>query len=122
MRTDALPLEAFEHALYHAGDLRAQGRVHHYDRGVQYVSIRDGESLAQAGIDPLVGTVGDSYNNALAETVNGGYKTKLISPRRPSTSVGEVEIATLHWAHWWNDHRLHQSWGNITPQQMQDAY
>ena len=54
---------------------------HHYDRGVQCVSIRDGEALAQAGIDPLVGTVGDSYNNAWTETVNGRYKTKLISPR-----------------------------------------
>ena len=56
--------QTFEHASYHAGDLRAQDRVHHSDRGVQYVSIRDGEALAQAGIDPLVGTVGDSYNNA----------------------------------------------------------
>lgn len=89
---------------------------------MQSVSIRYGKVLAQAGIDPLVGTVGDSYDNALAETVNGGYKTKLISPHRPWTSVGEVEIASLRWVHWWNDHRLHQLLGHITPQQMQDAY
>ncbi|MDK8891832.1 IS3 family transposase, partial [Corynebacterium macclintockiae] len=71
MRTDELPLEVFEHALYHAGDLRSEGLVHYSDRGSQYVSIRYGEALALAGIDPSVGTVGDSYDNALAETVNG---------------------------------------------------
>lgn len=122
MRTDELPLEAFEHALYHAGDLRSEGLVHHSDRGSQYVSIRYGEALAQAGIDPSVGTVGDSYDNALAETVNGLYKTELIYPHRPWTSVGEVEIATLRWVHWWNNQRLHQSLGYITPQEMEDAY
>ena len=122
MRTDELPLEAFEHALYHAGDLRSEGLVHHSDRGSQYVSIRYGEALAQAGIDPSVGTVGDSYDNALAETVNGLYKTELIYPHRPWASVGEVEIATLRWVHWWNNQRLHQSLGYITPQEMEDAY
>ena len=96
MRTDELPLEAFEHALYHAGDLRAQGLVHH--------------------------SVGDSYDNALAETVNGLYKTELIYPHRPWASVGEVEIATLRWVYWWNNHRLHESLGYITPQEMEDAY
>ena len=95
MRTDELPLEAFEHALYHAGDLCSEGLVHHSDHGSQYVSIRYGEALAQAGIDPSVGTVGDSYDNALAETVNRLYKTELIYPHRPWTSVGEIEIATL---------------------------
>ena len=122
MRTDELPLEAFEHALYHAGDLRAEGLVHHSDRGSQYVSIRYSEALAQAGIDPSVGTVGDSYDNALAETVNGLYKTELIYPHRPWASVGEVEIATLRWVYWWNNHRLHESLGYITPQEMEDAY
>lgn len=122
MRTDELPLEAFEHALYHAGDLRSEGLVHHSDRGSQYVSIRYGEALAQAGIDPSVGTVGDSYDNALAETVNGLYTTELIYPHRPWTSVGEVEIATLRWVHWWNNQRLHQSLGYITPQEMEDVY
>ena len=122
MRTDELPLEAFEHALYHAGDLRAEGLVHHSDRGSQYVSIRYSEALAQAGIDPSVGTVGDSYDNALAETVNGLYKTELIYPHRPWASVGEVEIATLRWVYWWNTQRLHESLGYITPQEMEDAY
>ena len=119
---DELPLEAFEHALYHAGDLRAEGLVHHSDRGSQYVSIRYGEALAEAGIDPSVGTVGDSYDNALAETVNSLYKTELIYPHRPWTSVGEVEIATLRWVYWWNTQRLHESLGYITPQEMEDAY
>ncbi len=122
MRTDELPLEAFEHALYHAGDLRSEGLVHHSDRGSQYVLIRYGEALALAGIDPSVGTVGDSYDNALAEAVNGLYKTELIYPHRPWTSVGEVEIATLRWVHWWNNQRLHQSLGYFTPQEMEDAY
>lgn len=80
---------------FHAGDLGAEGLVHHSDRGSQYVSIRYSEALAQAGIDPSVGTVGDSYDNALAETVNGLYKTELIYPHRPWASVGEVEIAIL---------------------------
>lgn len=122
MRTDELPVEAFEHALYHAGDLRAEGLAHHSDRGSQYVSVRYSEALAQAGIDPSVGTVGDSYNNALAETVNGLYKTELIYPHRPWASVGEVEIATLRWVYWWNNHRLHESLGYITPLEMEDAY
>ncbi|MCT2248551.1 integrase core domain-containing protein, partial [Corynebacterium sanguinis] len=87
-----------------------------------YVSIRYSEALAQAGIDPSVGTVGDSYDNALAETVNGLYKTELIYPHRPWASVGEVEIATLRWVYWWNNHRLHESLGYITPQEMEDAY
>ena len=69
-----------------------------------------------------VGTVGDSYDNALAETVNGLYKTELIYPHRPWTSVGEVEIATLRWVYWWNTQRLHESLGYITPQEMEDAY
>ena len=81
-----------------------------------------GEALALAGVDPSVGTVGDSYDNTLAETVNGLYKTELIYPHRPWTSVGEVEIATLRWVHWWNNQRLHQSLGYITPQEMEDAY
>lgn len=122
MHTDELPLEAFEHALYHTGDLRAEGLVHHSDRGWKYVSIRYSEALAQAGIDPFVGTVGDPYDNALTETVNGLYKTELIYPHRPWASVGEADIATLRWAYWWNNHRLHESLGYITPQEMEDAY
>lgn len=111
MRTDELPLEVFEHALYHAGDLRAAGLVHHSDRGSQYVSISYGEPLAQAGIDPSVGTTGDSNDNASAETVNGLYKTKAIYPHRPWTPFGEVEIATPRWVHWRNNQRLHESLG-----------
>lgn len=83
MRTDEPPSEAFELALHSAGDLRAEGLIHHSDRGWQYVSIRYGEALAGAGVDPSVGSVGDSYDNALAETTNGLYKTELIYPHRP---------------------------------------
>ena len=86
------------------------------------MSIRYSDALAQAGIDPSVGTVGDSYDNALAETVNGLYKTELIYPHRPWASVGEVEIATLRWVYWWNNHRLHESLGYITPQKMEVPY
>jgi len=122
MRTDELPLEAFEHALHSAGDLRAEGLIHHSDRGSQYVSIRYGEALAEAGVDPSVGSVGDSYDNALAETINGLYKTELIYPHRPWTSVAEVELATLRWVYWWNNQRLHESLGYITPQEKETLY
>ena len=122
MRTDELPLEAFEHALHSAGGLRAEGLIHHSDRGSQYVSIRYGEALADAGVDPSVGSVGDSYDNALAETINGLYKTELIYPHRPWTSVAEVELATLRWVYWWNNQRLHESLGYITPQEKETLY
>lgn len=86
------------------------------------MSIRYSEALADAGIDPSVGSVGVSFDTALAETVNGLYKTELIYPNRPWASVGEVELATLRWVHWWNNKRLHESLGYITPQEMEDIY
>lgn len=122
MRTDELPLEVFEHALHHAGDLRGDGLVHHSDCGSQYVSIRYGQALIGAGIRALVGSVGESYDNALAETVNGLYKAELIHPHRPWTSVGEVELATLRWVYWWNNQRLHEALGYRTPKEAEDGY
>ena len=75
----------------------------------QYVSLKYSTALAESGIRPSVGTVGDCYDNALAEAVNGLYKAELIYPQGPWTSVGEVELATLRWVHWWNTKRLHEA-------------
>ncbi len=100
MRTDALPMEALEHALTTARRIHGNQLIHHSDRGSQYVSLKYSSALAQSGIRPSVGTVGDSYDNALAETVNGLYKAELIHAQGPCTSVGEVELATLRWVHW----------------------
>ena len=82
------------------------GLIHHSDRGVQYVSIKYTERLALAGIEPSVGSVGDSYDNALAETINGLYKTEVIHRRGPWKSFAAVEIATLEWVDWFNNQRL----------------
>ncbi|MFK4763134.1 IS3 family transposase, partial [Microbacterium sp. ZW T5_45] len=95
MRTEDLPLEALEHALVSAKDQAIDGLVHHSDRGSQYGSIRYSERLAEAGITGSVGTVGDSYDNALAEAVNGLYKAELIHARPAWPSVTEVEFQTM---------------------------
>ena len=122
MRTDALPLEALEHALTTAKDHAMDGLVHHSDRGSQYVSIRYTEHLAAAGVTASVGSVGDSYDNALAETVNGLYKAELIHARPAWPSVTEVEFATLNWVHWWNTARLHEALGYRTPTEVETTY
>lgn len=122
LRTEDLPLEALEHALTAARDHALTGLVHHSDRGSQYVSIRYTEHLADAGIAASVGSRGDSYDNALAETVNGLYKAELIHARRAWPSVTEVEFATMSWVHWWNHQRLHESLGYATPTETEHAY
>ena len=94
------PRQALEHALTTAGRIHGNQLIHHSDRGSQYVSLKYSTALAESGIRPSVGTVGDSYDNALAETVNGLYKAELIHAQGPWTSVGEVELATLRWVHW----------------------
>jgi putative transposase len=96
--------------------------VHHTDRGYQYMSIRFTERLAEAGIQPSVGAVGSSYDNALAETINGLYKTELIKPRKPWRSVEEVEYATAEWVDWFNQHRLYEYCGDIPPIEMETAH
>ncbi len=108
-------LDALEQALYDRRPVRKAGLVHHSDRGVQYVSIRYTERLAEAGIEPSVGSVGDSYDNALAETINGLYKTELIHRRGPWCNMEAVEIATLEWVDWFNQRRLLEPIGNIPP-------
>ncbi|GAA1491643.1 transposase InsO family protein [Brachybacterium sacelli] len=122
MRTEDLPLEALEHALIAAKDQAIGGLIHHSDRGSQYVSVRYTEHLAEAGIAASVGSRGDSYDNALAETVNGLYKAELIHARPAWPSVTEVEFATMNWVHWWNHQRLHQALDYSTPIEVEKAY
>jgi transposase InsO family protein len=88
----------------------------------QYTSIRFTERLAETGIQPSVGAVGSSYDNALAETINGLYKTELIKPRKPWRTIEEVELATAEWVHWFNHQRLYEYCGDIPPAELEAAY
>jgi len=115
-----LALDALEQALW-ARQI-TDPLVHHSDRGVQYVSIRYTERLAEAGIEPSVGSVGDSYDNALAETVNGLFKTEVIQRRGPWRQIDDVEFATLEWVDWFNNRRLLEPIGNIPPVEYEQAY
>ena len=96
--------------------------VHHTDRGSQYTSIRFTERLAEAGIQPSVGAVGSSYDNALAETINGLYKTELIKPGKPWRTVEDVELATARWVDWFNHRRLYEYCGDVPPAELETAY
>jgi putative transposase len=115
-------LDALEQALHERRPVRGGGLVHHSDRGVQYVSIKYTERLAKAGVEPSVGSVGDSYDNALAETINGLYKAEVIHRRGPWRSFEAVEFATLEWVDWFNKHRLLEPIGNIPPVEAEAAY
>ena len=108
-------LDALEQALHDRRPIHRGGLVHHSDRGSQYVSIRYTERLAEAGVEPSVGSVGDSYDNALAETINGLYKAEVIHRRGPWRSFEAVEFATLEWVDRVNNRRLLGSIGNIPP-------
>ena len=119
LRSD-LALDALEQALHARPDL--DQLVHHSDRGVQYVSIRYTDRLADAGIEPSVGSVGDSYDNALAETIFGLYKTEVIRRRGPWRNLEEVEYATLEWVDWFNHRRLFEPIGNIPPVEFEQLY
>ena len=99
-----------------------QGLVHHSDRGSQYVSLACSDALITAGVSASVGTVGDFYVNALAETVNGLFKAGLIHAKRVWESVEAVELATMGWVHWWNTQRLHEALGYRTPVEVEAAY
>lgn len=114
MRTDFV-LDALEQALYARQPERDGTLTHHSDRGSQYVSIRYSERLAEAGIEPSVGSAGDAYDNALAETINGLYKAELIHRRAPWKTRESVELATLEWVSWFNHHRLLEPIGYIPP-------
>jgi len=120
MQTDFV-LDALEQALYERQPA-PDALIHHSDRGSQYVSIRYTERLAEAGIEPSVGSRGDSYDNALAETINGLYKAELIHRRAPWKSREAVEFATLEWVAWFNHHRLLESIGYIPPAEAEANY
>ncbi len=96
--------------------------IHHSDRGSQYVSIRYSERLTEAGIEPSVGSRGDSYDNALAETINGLYKAEMIHRRAPWKTRESVELATLEWVAWFNHHRLMEPLGYIPPAEAEANY
>ena len=115
-------LDALEQALHERRPASKAGLVHHSDRGSQYVSIRYTERLAEAGIEPSVGSVGDSYDNALAETINGLYKAEVIHRRGRWQSFEAVEFATLTWVDWFNNRRLLQPIGNIPPAEAEERY
>ena len=121
MHTDFV-LDALEQALYARQPERSEALIHHSDRGSQYVSIRYSERLAEAGIEPSVGSKGDSYDNALAETINGLYKAEVIHQRGPWKSREAVELATLEWVAWFNHHRLLAPIGYIPPAEAEENY
>lgn len=121
LRTD-LALDALEQAIWARRGEGLDGLVHHSDHGVQYLAIRYTERLAEAGIEPSVGTVGDSYDNALAESVNGLYKTEVIRRLGPWRTLEEVEYATLDWVTWFNTERLLEPLGYVPPAEFEAAY
>lgn len=114
-------LDALEQALHERRPARG-GLVHHSDRGSQYVSIRYTERLAEAGVEPSVGSVGDSYDNALAESVIGQFKTEVIHRLGPWKSFEAVEYKTLEWVDWFNHQRLLEPIGNIPPAEAEANY
>ncbi len=115
-------LDALEQALHQRQPAHGGGLIHHSDRGSQYVSIKYTERLAEAGIEPSVGSVGDSYDNALAETINGLYKAELIHRKGPWRSFEAVEYATLTWVDWFNNRRIMEPIGNMPPAEVETQY
>ncbi len=121
LRSD-LALDALEQALWERQEDQTDGLIHHSDRGTQYLSIRYTERLAEAGIEPSVGSRGDSYDNALAESVIGLYKTELIRQRGPWKGLEDVELGTLEWVWWFNHHRLLEPIGYVPPVEYEEAF
>ena len=121
LRTD-LALDALEQALYDRQEEFTDGLVHHSDRGAQYLSIRYTERLAEEGIEPSVGSRGDSYDNALAESVIGLFKTEVIRRQGPWRGLEDVEFATLEWVHWYNTQRLLEPLGYLPPVEHERNY
>lgn len=115
-------LDALEQAIHDRKPVTSGATVHHSDRGVQYVSIKYTERLTQAGLVPSVGSVGDSYDNALAETINGLYKAEVIHRRGPWRTLEAVEYATLEWVDWFNNRRLLEPIGHVPPAEAEAAY
>lgn len=119
MQTD-LVLDALDQALWARG--KPKGVVHHSDRGSQYLSINYTERLAEAGFSASVGSVGDSYDNALAETINGLYKAEVIHKDGPWKGLDDVERATLTWVEWFNNRRILSSIGDVPPKEFEEMY
>ena len=117
-----LALDALEQALWERDEADRERLIHHSDRGVQYVSIRYTERLAEADIEPSVGSKGDSYDNALAESVIGLYKTEVIRQREPWRGLEDVEFATLEWVHWYNHERLLEPIGYLPPAEYEKNF
>jgi putative transposase len=123
--TTKLVLDALEQAIWTRGrDGRPDltGLIHHHDHGSQYTSLALGERLGESGIRPSVGAVGSSFDNALAETINGLYKTELIKKQGPWRGVDQVEIATAEWVDWYNHRRLYEFCGDLPPAEMEAAH
>ena len=119
MQTNLI-LDALEQALWHRG--KPKGLIHHSERGSQYLSIKYTQRLKEAGIQSSVGSVGDSYDNALAETINGLFKTEVIRKQAPWKNVDAVEFATLEWVHWFNNKRLLEPIGYLPPAEFELNY
>jgi len=117
----AFVFDALEQAIW-ARKPKGKHLVHHSDRGSQYLSIRYSERLAEAGINPSVGSVGDSYDNALAESTIGLFKTEVYERLGPWKSKQDVEIAVMNWVDWYNNRRLHSSIGNVPPVEAEEKY
>ena len=115
-------LDALEQALHQRRPVRDDRLVHHSDRGSQYLALRYTDRLAEAGVQPSVGSVGDAYDNALAETINGLFKAEVIYRRGPWRSMEAVEFATLEWVDWYNNRRLLEPIGNIPPAEAETRY
>lgn len=117
-----LTLDALEQAIAQRLGCDAEGLIHHSDRGVQYLSIRYSERLLEAGIDASVGSVGDSYDNALAESIIGLFKTEVIHRQGPWRDERVLELATLHWVDWFNTRRIQEFNGYRTPSEIEQLY
>ena len=120
--TASFVLEALEQAIHERRPVHRGGLVHHSDRGSQYLAMNYTQRLAEAKLVPSVGSVGDSYDNALAETINGLYKAEVIWRQRSWPSVSAVEMATLRWVDWYNNHQLFGPIGHIPPAEAEDNY
>lgn len=120
--TTGFVLDALNQAICQRAPSEADNLIHHSDRGSQYLSIKYTERLVEAGIDPSVGSVGDSYDNALAESTIGLFKTEVIDFMGPWKSVGQVEWETLKWVNWYNTKRLHSKIGYFTPQEAEEKF
>jgi putative transposase len=121
-RATQFVLDALEQAIWQRKPSRNKALIHHSDRGSQYLSIKYTERLAQADIDASVGTVGDSYDNAMAETINGLFKAEVIHRLGPWKSMAQVEWETLTWVDWYNNHRLFGPIGYLPPAEAEANY